>query len=98
MNAMALVYSRDHRVHETVSLPRFHVEEQLVDIQAASREATRWMERSARLYEDGRMPEGRSALGNADTLIRLVEHTAYDLAGAVRDCPNGLNGPDGHAA
>ena len=88
----------DRRVSESVLLPRFHVEEQLVDIQAAAGESSRWLERAARFYDEGRHPEGQQALGNADTLIRLVEHTAYDLAGAVRDCPNGLNGPDGHAA
>ena len=86
---MALVYSRDNRVHETVTLPRFHVEEQLVDIQAASKEASMWMERAARLLDSGHIDAVPTAMGHADTLVRLIDHTAYQLAGDIRACSNG---------
>lgn len=96
---MALVYSRDRRVREHVVLPRFAIEEGLVDIQAASHEASGWITRAARFYDEGRHPEGQQALGNADTLARLAEQTAHRLAGEVTNCPSGLTGPDGeHAA
>lgn len=88
----------DRRISESVLLPRFHVEEQLVDIQAASKEASMWMERAAKLLDSGHVDAVPTAMGHADTLVRLIDHTAYELAGDIRACPNGLNGPNGHAA
>jgi hypothetical protein len=81
-----------------VSLPRSEVEEGLVNIQAASREVSTWLERGSRCVEDGNLPGGLKAIATADTLNRLIGHDAYDLAGQIRDCPDGLSGPSGHAA
>ena len=81
-----------------VSLPRSQIEEGLVNIQAASREVSTWLERGSRFVEDGNLPGGLKAIATADTLNRLIGHDAYDLAGAIRRCPDGLSGPEGHAA
>jgi hypothetical protein len=78
----------DRRVHETVVLPRFRMEEQLVDIQAAAGETSKWIGRAARCYDEGRLPEGQKALGAADTLARLIELDAHRLAGEVSNTPD----------
>lgn len=88
----------DGRVRSHAIVPRFRLEEGLVDIQAASREASTWLERGAALVNAGNLTGGLSAMGNADTLIRLADHTAHDLAGFIQNCPEGLAGPDGHAS
>jgi len=88
----------DRRVRQTVIFPRHRLEEHLVDIQAASDEASHLINRAAGLVEYGNLPGAIQTLGAADTLIRLVGQDAWALAGEVRDCPDGLSGPGGHAA
>jgi hypothetical protein len=89
----------DARVHERVSVPRFRIEEGLVDIQAASSETSRLLERGARYIETGFLPEAVTVLGHADTLVRGMGDSAFGLAGEVTACASGLLGPDGdHAA
>jgi hypothetical protein len=89
----------DGRVREQVSVPRFRIEEGLVDIQAASAETSQLLERGARYIETGFLPEAVTVLGHADTLVRGMGDRAFQLAGEVTACASGLLGPDGdHAA
>jgi hypothetical protein len=88
----------DGRVHATVVFPRHRVEEGLVDIQVASDEASHLLNRAAAQIEQEHLPQAIQSIAAADTLVRLIGQDAWALAGDITDCPDGLSGPDGHAA
>lgn len=89
------VVAYDRRVRQTVVFPRHRIEEQLVDIQAASDEASHLINRAAGLVEYGNLPGAIQTLGAADTMVRLMGQDAWALAGEISTCPDREDTP-GH--